>query len=158
MSGAAPACSEIDETKMSPYLTKLCSDSSESLGILQELDAGSTKKPAVLKMFLHEICRRMTSDNSECRSLAHKLAIRHVRQVPKDSPTVFSYIKEALHDSQQDVIKSVLEEIPELILLSGPETPTLMRQAFSACARSNIDMTQDFMQIIKTVITSSDLF
>ena len=125
------------------------------MSILQELDAGSSKKPAVLKMFLHEICRRMTSDSLECRSLAHKLAIRHVRQIPKDSLIVFSYIEEALHDTQQDVIKSVISEIPELILLSGPETPKLMRLAFSAVARSNVDISQEFMTIIKTVITSS---
>ena len=149
---------DFDESSMAPYLAKMSTDSPETLSILQDLDAGSIKKPAVLKMFLHEICRRMTSDSAECRTLAHKLAIRHVRQVPKDSSTVFSYIEAALQSPHHDVIKSVVAEIPELILLSGPESARLMRLVFSAVANSNIDITNEFMVIMKTIVTSSDLF
>ena len=158
VNGGNSFSADFDESSMAPYFAKMCADSSESLSILQDLDAGSIKKPAVLRMFLHEICRRMTSDNPECRTLAHKLAIRHVRQVPKDSSIVFSYIETALHSPHHDIIKSVISEIPELILLSGPESARLMRLVFAAVANSNIDITSEFMVIMKTIITSSDLF
>eukprot|EP00116_Pleurobrachia_bachei_P009386 sb/3469648/ len=70
--------STFDESQMLPYLAKLSLESPENLNILQDLDAGSMRKPSVLKMFLDEICRRMESDHIEYRTLAHKLAIRHV--------------------------------------------------------------------------------
>lgn len=158
VNGSSPLGAEFDESSMAPYLAKMSADSPETLSILQDLDAGSIKKPAVLRMFFHEICRRMTSDSAECRTLAHKLAIRHVRQVPRDSAIVFSYVEAALRSPYHDVVKNVVTEIPELILLSGPESARLVRLVFCAVTSSNIDITSEFMMIMKTIITSSDLF
>ena len=155
---AARTVPEFDGKQMGPYLSKLSCDSPESLGILQDLDAGSNKKPGVLGMFLSEICRRMTSDVAECRALAHKLATRHVRHAPKDSRVVLGFVEQALRHPHPDVVKSAVVEMPELVLLSGSETPRFMKVALAAVARCNVDISGEFMAIIKTVITSSDLF
>ena len=68
----------------------------ECYAILQDLDKGSLRKPGVLKLFISEICRRMTDDVAECRALAHTLAVRHVRYEPKESSLVVNAVQEAL--------------------------------------------------------------
>ena len=50
----------------------------------------------MLKLFISEICRRMTDDVAECRALAHTLAVRHVRYEPKESSLVVNAVQEAL--------------------------------------------------------------
>jgi len=92
---------------------------------------------------------------AECRTLAHTLAVRHVRHEPKESSLVVNAVQEALLHPQECVVKSALQALPELALLGGPEITQLMRTAFSAAVKS--DALPDLVSVVNTVLQSSDL-
>lgn len=78
----------------------------------------STKKPALLKPLFSTLCSFLSSPVSQIRNSASTIILRYMRHDPSAANEALPILMDCLDSKNPDIVLSVLEKIPEVVVCS----------------------------------------
>lgn len=88
-------------------------DSTQALG---DLDRESIRNPALLEPVLERLFPLLHDTSSHNRAVTNMLLLRCLKNNPKAASRIVPAVFNCLHSDQPDVVQSICDRIPELIV------------------------------------------
>ena len=118
---------------------------------LQELKHSCTVKPNILPSMTEELTELIRHTSRIIRSLAYELILRLMRHAPKCSSDVIPSYIAALESSDQGVILSALEKLPDIAPLAQEKLTSIMQVVFCLGLYSNMTVTTYITETISVL-------
>lgn len=90
----------------------------EVFASLHDLDQVSVRKPSLLAPAVSDLCKHIQSPSGAVRNLAHGLLSRYLRHMPSAALSVLPAYLSCLHSGQCELISSLLDKLPEIVICS----------------------------------------
>ncbi|EDO38541.1 predicted protein [Nematostella vectensis] len=112
----------------------------EVLSVLVDLDETSKRKVDILQHFVPDLMRLMSDTNCACRTKAHTMALRHIRQNPREAHRFMNAFMTCLNSAEPQVVLTAAKFLPEFIILCNEHAGSLLYRLFSAAVYEGIDV------------------
>ncbi|XP_048575697.1 integrator complex subunit 1 [Nematostella vectensis] len=112
----------------------------EVLSVLVDLDETSKRKVDILQHFVPDLMRLMSDTNCACRTKAHTMALRHIRQNPREAHRFMNAFMTCLNSAEPQVVLTAAKFLPEFIILCNEHAGSLLYRLFFAAVYEGIDV------------------
>ena len=121
------------------------------IATLQELKHSCASKPAILLPITEELRDVIRHSNRTIRSIAYELLLRLLRHSPNTSSDIVPSYMLALESSDQGVVISALEKLPDIAPLVQEKITSIMQVAFCLGLYSNLTVTSYITETISVL-------
>nr|XP_058960995.1 integrator complex subunit 1-like isoform X3 [Pocillopora verrucosa] len=119
--------------QLAPFVQRLSPGQplDDVLKVLGDLDETSKRRVDILDHFVPHLVRLLSDATSTCRTQAHTLLLRHIRQSPGTAVKFVETYMDCLNSTEPDVILTASKFLPEFIVLCNEHSDSLLQKMFS---------------------------
>lgn len=112
----------------------------DPIASLSFIDYSSNKRPSVIGPVFSMVLSYLSSPVSQIRNHANTLVMRYIKQNPKSAIEALPSFMDCLNSKNPDVVASVLERVPELVVCSQEIALPLLQNVFSLGINKNLNV------------------
>ena len=130
----------------------IAQESEEDLAsTLQELKHSCTAKPSILPAMTEELTELLQHASRTIRNLSYELILRLLRHSPNSASDIVPDYIAALESTDQGVILSALEKLPDIAPLVQEKLTSIMQVVFCLGLYSNMTVTSYITETISVL-------
>jgi len=117
--------------------------------VLVDLDETSKRRVDILDHFVPHLVRLLSDVTNTCRTQAHTLLLRHIRENPGTAHKFVDTYMDCLNSTEPGVILTAAKFIPEFIVLGNEFSDSLLQKMFSLAVYDAHDVGIPLLQSIQ---------
>jgi len=134
--------------QLAPFVQRLAPGQpvEDVLKVLTDLDETSKRRVDILDHFVPHLVRLLSGETSSCRTQAHSLLLRHIRQNPGNAHKFVDAYMDCLNSSEPDVVLTTAKFLPQFIVLDSDHSDLLLQKMFFLAVYDAQDVGVPLMQ------------
>lgn len=137
--------------QLAPFVQRLAPGKpvEDVMKVLVDLDETSKRRVEILDHFVPHLVRLLSEETSSCRTQAHALLLRHIRQSPGNAHKFVDAYMDCLNSTEPDVVLSAAKFLPEFVVLDNDHSDLLLQKLFSLAVYEAQDVGIPLLQSIQ---------
>lgn len=120
-------------------VAQLHKDMNDPIASLSFIDYNSSKRPGLITPIFSTICSFLSSPVSQIRNSASSIVVRYIKHYPRSAKEALPVLMDCLDSRNPDIVSSVLEKVPEVVVCSQEIALPLLQKVFSLGINKNIN-------------------